>query len=608
MKLLAKESITKVSMLLLSFLSSIAVCKIFGYISGEFHIFTRNVFFVVIWLCIWLVFNKYLLAKHDEIKVIVKIVLSATFTMLCVLGLWWSDAFGTDFDDKKAIIITAIGVIPLSYAIQNAFFTAVKAVRDNTEERQNGNKRRSFWISFSLLFISFVPKLMAYFPTIMAYDATNQLMQITDRSYTTHHPLIHTAFLKLCLDWGHLFSSENVGDIIGLATYSILQMLIVALCVAYVYSYMRSVGANRYLCYFYLGWMILIPTNGLFAIAITKDTIFFALVLVSSVLLFDFYRDMNSFIKNRISIIKFLLMLSITLMFRNNAIYAWGLYALISSIYLIKKKLFRACVVNVLPLVGYLVLNMIFSIIMNPWNATYARESLSVPAQQIARVCEYHLDEIDSDDLEIIHSIWGQEIDSIPEYVPNCADRSKKAIKNDVNELKQLAKLWIDLGIKYPRDYVYAFLLKNKGFWDIGDITYERVYSYNLSYMQVGHPVEEDKEIEECVPGYYRHDKFQYLQEKYRQFISIDGEMTNYPIVGMLKQPALYCWLLVYYPFVCILVKRKKYIWPSIPLLGLLITLYLGPCVLIRYIYPIMVTIPVMYILAISANTSDDLA
>ncbi|MDE7198047.1 MAG: hypothetical protein K2O15_04095, partial [Lachnospiraceae bacterium] len=69
---------------------------------------------------------------------------------------------------------------------------------------------------------------------------------------------------------------------------------------------------------------------------------------------------------------------------------------------------------------------------------------------------------------------------------------------------------------------------------------------------------------------------------------------SKLPVVRILFAPALYWWLL----YLCIVtaVYRKRYqeIFPLVFLTAYYLTLLLSPAVLVRYMYPIIATIPVI--------------
>ena len=87
----------------------------------------------------------------------------------------------------------------------------------------------------------------------------------------------------------------------------------------------------------------------------------------------------------------------------------------------------------------YLAVNALMVQAVSATSDTYAREMLSVPAQQIARVVQYHEAELKQEDREALAAVWGE---NLPEYVPVIADRSKKDIAGDGETFRIFAKEW----------------------------------------------------------------------------------------------------------------------------------------------------------------------
>ncbi len=182
--------------------------------------------------------------------------------------------------------------------------------------------------------------------------------------------------------------------------------------------------------------------------------------------------------------------------------------------------------------------------------------------------------------------------------MPAIADRSKKDIAGDSETLRIFAKEWVSLGLRYPGEYLQAFLLKNKGMWDMTDMSYMNdVYTYAKGYLQITYPSDQQPYMEALVPGYVRHQKLQPLQSLYRYFAAGDELWRYCPPVALVMQPAFYCYLLLFYCLCCIGLKRGTWLLPAVYLLALAGTVLLGPCVLTRYLYPLMLSVTVLAIL-----------
>lgn len=103
--------------------------------------------------------------------------------------------------------------------------------------------------------------------------------------------------------------------------------------------------------------------------------------------------------------------------------------------------------------------------------------------------------------------------------------------------------------------------------------------------------------MEALAPGYVRHQKLQLLQSLYRYFAAGDELWRYCPPVALVMQPAFYCYLLLFYCLCCIGLKKTGLLLPAVYLLALAGTVLLGPCVLTRYLYPMMLSVTVLALL-----------
>ena len=72
------------------------------------------------------------------------------------------------------------------------------------------------------------------------------------------------------------------------------------------------------------------------------------------------------------------------------------------------------------------------------------------------------------------------------------------------------------------------------------------------------------------------------------------NEYQRFPVLWTLLHPAFYTWLLVFVMIRSLLCRQKGILFASGILASYLLTLLLGPCVLIRYSYYLMLALPVL--------------
>lgn len=606
-----------------------AVCRIVVVCSRCGTLYMFGIFYLAVFGGVYCIIKKALFVKKAFFTVRVRAMLALFFTGMQVLGVYDSiPGMAKQVHAVEAVLWT-LCLAPLTYAAQNMLFAWVAASvgkggeavcqvcsTDLVDRPASGEAKqinggfpavRHFLGAYGVILAGFMIPFATYYPAIMAYDVIPQLDQIRVSGYTTHHPLIHTLMLSMSLKIGEILPFVNNADRAGLAVYTILQMLIVAGGFAYVYVFMSRKGVHRYLCYFFVLCAAFYPTHGMLAVSITKDTIYAVLVMLFTVFIWDLFTREDAREPAVGWLCAYLVLTVLLLLFRNNSIYAWILFVAIATPVLWKIKrnnrvfFRRICMTHVSALALYLIINLIMTTASHAGNTTYAREMLSVPAQQIARVIAYHGEKLTKQDMSRLERVWGEN--NLPEYVPANADRSKRDISNDKNVLKVLAKEWVSLGIRYPQEYIRAFLLKNKGMWYLEDSTYlNDIYSYAKGYLQITYPGDQQEYVETLVPGYVRHQRLQILQSVYRYFAGGDEVWRYVPPLALIMQPAFYIWLLFYYCVCCIGLKKGTWLLPAVYLLALTGTLLLGPCVLVRYLYPVMLAVPVLVFTALSVQ------
>lgn len=534
---------------------------------------------------------------HNSLNKIVQIILALLFTCAQIIGLYFSTAGIDTMTFSIEPFFWCIMLLPLSIAGLNYFF---KLSDKYYHFAQNENKdlfsaKKNFIFGFGIILLGFLIPFLTYFPAIIAYDALPQLSQIYVEGYSSHHPLIHTLMLSAALKIGKMLPFSN-SDTIGLAIYTIAQMIIMALCFAYAYVYLCQKKVRKIICYLFLFYIAFWPTHGLLAVAITKDSIFSVFVMMFTIFTYQLIVDKShsDSISNK-WLAMYIIIIVFMLLFRNNSIYAWILFVILFILLSIKKTYLKRVLGSfIIAFFIYFFVNWGMIYFTQATNDTYARETLSVPAQQIARTVAYHEDELTVEEKQWISTIWEG---NMPEYVPAIADRSKKDISNEISELDALKKLWIQLGKKYPAEYIIAFLIKNMGLYYMDDTSYLNIYSYAQGYLQISFPYNQQELAHELIPGYKRHQHLQLLQAFYRHFAYGNVIWRYIPFVAVFMQPAFYCWLLLFYCINCIRKNRWSFLTPAVFLISLIGTILLGPCVLIRYMYPIMISTLVLVLI-----------
>ena len=85
--------------------------------------------------------------------------------------------------------------------------------------------KRSFWISWGVIFLLWLPALLASWPGVYVIDNVFQVQWFLEGNISVHHPILHTYILGFCMEAGKkIFGSYEA----GLGVYSVGQMLILS--------------------------------------------------------------------------------------------------------------------------------------------------------------------------------------------------------------------------------------------------------------------------------------------------------------------------------------------------------------------------------------------
>ncbi len=543
------------------------------------------------------------------------------FAISCVLG-WRLVHEGTVFGaGGPAAYAGSLLLFILETAVLSVPAAALAAVvmgcgrRKSSGRERNAwpEKRKAVWLFYSLcIFLCWLPVFLAYYPSVFAYDAEGQLYQVLAGDYSTHHPLVHTLFLGVFFRLGIAAGSCSA----GMAVHSVVQMALMACAFGWAVCFLYQRRVSGWVRALLLLFFALFPANSVLAVSTTKDVLFAALVLLYTL---SFYRVVceesasgeggAAVRKKELAVCVFCAIFM--LLFRNNAVYAFVAGAPV--IYagfgkrrrqkengvqdagvrkdddLQKKKARKIYVcMTLLALALYGVCAFLLKTAVHAQNGS-PREMLSVPLQQMARTRVKAEEEIAPDlrqELEkYISSEW-----VFAAYNPHLADpvKSRAVIHDDP---VGLIRTWIRLGLAHPALYIDAFLDNSLGLWYLWDTSHAQVYgigtesgfgylSTDNRVMPAGFEVEEHS----LLPG---------LRVFLERIVS-DNEYSKIPVVRLLFAPALYWWLLWLYLVTALYRKTYREALPAVFLAAYCLTLLLSPTVLVRYAYPLMVTVPVL--------------
>lgn len=476
-------------------------------------------------------------------------------------------------------------------------------IRDGQVKTRIGQKEYRNWQVFlfytAVIFLCWMPVFLAYYPSVFAYDAEGQLYQVLASDYSTHHPLIHTLFLGIFYQFGgNVLGSYSA----GMAIHSIVQMLLMAMIFGYtlmvLYREQTSYVMRLLLLLFYAAF----PTNSILAISTTKDVLFSGLVLLFVI---KMYQQSSKLLFG-----SFLAISVLMLLFRNNAVYAYIVSVPLVFFFWKKSKksdmsdkteLKKSLVRGIGMVLATLILFVACSALLKQATSAYngsPREMLSVPLQQMARTRVQHEEEIDAAMRTELDSYISSEW-VFAAYNPYLADPVKnRAVIHD--NPAGLIKAWVKLGVQFPMTYVDAFLDNSIGYWYLADKSHSTIYGVGtesgFGYLST------DNRTMPAGCEIIEHSYLPGLRAFMERIVS-DNEYQKILVLSVIFAPAFYWWLLCLY--LVFFFKRKEYkmLLPAVFLVVYYLTLLLSPTVLIRYMYPFVVSVPFLLCLTSGKRT-----
>lgn len=480
--------------------------------------------------------------------------------------------------------------------------------RKQDEKAHGERKSRCFgqiwFISSLIIVLCWVPVFLAYYPSVFAYDAEGQLYQVIAHDYSTHHPLLHTLFLGAFFKLGGMLPGSYSA---GMALHSVVQMTMMSTVFGYTIAYLHRQGVPAFVRNILLLFYALFPTNSILALSTTKDVLFSALVLLYTLCLHrlvtareyggaDYGKSgldaaAGGCITRR-SWHLYILWVVLLLLFRNNALYAFALTVPVTAFGLyrtggVKNGVWKRYLIYTIAALALFEAGSVSLKAATGAENGSPREMLSVPLQQMARTrveAEETLSPAMRRELEkYLPAEW-----VFAAYNPYLADPVKnRAVIHD--DPVGLVKTWLKLGTEHPQIYIDAFLDNSIGYWFIEDRTHAQIYGIGtesgFGYLST------DNRAMPAGCEIIEHSYLPGLRRLMERIVS-DNAYQNIPVIRMIFAPAFYWWMLCMYMAVTVYRRKYKLLLPVAFLFIYYMTLLLSPTVLIRYMYPYVVTVP----------------
>ncbi len=542
--------------------------------------------------------------KDKKRRICYSIGLAFLFSLMMVFG-YQLRAYGMTecgVRGKGLILIRSLCIAFAVFPFSNFFFVILEKVKnksfEDVEQKKFWKGKHIFFVSWILIFVSWIPVFLAYYPAVMGFDFHRQSQEAMKGFiwFNSHHPLIHTWLIWLFLHVGEAVGSYEV----GMACYSIFQMLVLASALAYSCAMIYRIAKKKWPLVVSIIFYGFFPYNSILAVGVTKDVLFSALLLVFVLLLMErtfFCQGRKKLIIDILLVLEGILMI----LFRNNALYAVLLFGIIFVICAEKKEKVRVLVMCLLLVIGGKLAFEGMQLVIGTEGRGSDSEKYSVLIQQFARVGYYHGEDMPKEDKELLNKYVSEEY--WKKYYPPLADSVKIFVaidnysENWKGQMPEVLGSWIKLGLKYPNEYIDAFLCLTSGYWFLDDVSYAEVFGYGIDGRMGALPTFNSTESD-VLDGIEHISKMPKLEAALEEITSANS-YYNWPVLSNFFKTSFYCWVLLLIFIGLLYIKEKKKCLMTILPLTYLLTMFLGPVVQVRYVFAIIILVPMFLVMLV---------
>lgn len=441
--------------------------------------------------------------------------------------------------------------------------------------------------AFLLCLLCWLPYYLYQYPGIMTPDSINQFAQVLGKApYSNHHPWVHTLLFGLFYHTGYALTGNMVAAV---SCYTLFQMCFLAGSISYFISTLRARRIRPSALLLITAFYALVPYHAVFSVTIWKDIPFAAAVLLfsCSILRLSYMKSVRL-----PEILVFSISGVMICLFRSNGWYGF-LLALPFLLFTYRRqaRIFYpvlGAILTVAVIVKYPVMKACH--VEQPDFI----ESVCIPMQQItAVICNDR--ELSEEQLALIEHVV--DLTYIKElYNPTFADNIKELVRSGnqaylAAHKAEFFNLWIELGLRYPGDYLTAYIKQTYGYWYpdyfylVAEAEGVSATDFGVSHTPlIGGPL--------VVKG---------------KEISIKlGDMV--PIYGTLWSMGVACWVMLFSIGTVYIRREYRRLACYLPSLALLFTVLIATPVAteFRYVYFMVLGMPFYLITAMLPKVSDE--
>lgn len=451
-----------------------------------------------------------------------------------------------------------------------------------------GTKHKGI-IYFLIIFICWIPTVLAFYPANIAYDGGYQIGNYFFANKMLHHPVLITKLYTMFYVIGIQIGSPAR----GMFLFSLFQMTFMAFAFSNTVLFIEEQTNKKWVRNISILFYALFPYNQLFAITTTKDVIFAGLVLI---FLIHLYKNIDK--KTDIVNYLFLIIIGVLMLLsRNNSLYMLEVSLPFVIIVLIKekKKMLKIAALFLIIIISYKCANKLIyeknNIETIKAESTEGNMRTSIFTQAVGRTVRDNEEKLTDEEKEQI-SYYFKNYKAIGKlYKQNIADDASGMIStNGQNDRKGLIKFVLELGKKYPMSFIESYLDTTRGFWYICDTSFSNIdtYKHPGSFELYDYGIGLGQKFKVV------HSSKMPLLKVFDEWLFASNAYQYIPILYVFLQPGIYFYFALAFLLYAIYKNEKNTLIIAILLFVFYASCYMANCSIVRYMYPVMVSTPIM--------------
>lgn len=492
------------------------------------------------------------------------------------------------------------------YAAHEVYRKYCGEINDKTlkaSELKQSKKALSWWI-FVVILMAWMPYYIVFFPGNTFQDTVTQLMQafhlpsmtagitLTDginTVYSDHHPVFLTILYGAFARIG-IALSGNIK--LGIGIYSFCQMVFMAFILSSSVRLSGKMGQTLTRQKLLVIVYAICPFFALNSVGVVKDiNLAVSVLIVTELLLYAVYEKGRVFSDWRYSVV---LSASLLLMIlcKKTGIYIVA-FTMICFCFHYRKRI----IATMLPFViSILIYSVAFSSLLFPMmnvQSSGKQEMMGFIFQQTARYVHDYPEDVSDREREVIDEIL--DYDNLAQlYNPKTSDPVKATFHKtaDMQDIKEYLKVYAAQFLRHPDAYFQALFSNISIFFYLDGLNMQGYTSWmNISdcrkdFLENYGVFEEDYR-------YLEVNKAEWQTKFAIVYSDLIGVIERLPLVGLLFRKAGIIYLCMT-SFFLMMYRKNKLILGFIPVVVCFMLIFVSPVGDMRYIYPLVMTLPLM--------------